>query len=77
MSQQTPPTKAHTTSGAPESSLCHEALGFLDQSYDLVDGLLREVTGPDHAQLAVHTGTVELTLTGQPDGLASVGHLFL
>jgi hypothetical protein len=77
MSSQSSPTNPHPAPGTAESSLCHEALGFLDQSYDLIDGLLREVARTDHAQPAVHSDAVELALIGLPDGLASVGHLFL
>ncbi|MBP0595358.1 hypothetical protein J8I87_38080 [Paraburkholderia sp. LEh10] len=78
MSSQTSPANPHASPAAHESSQCHEALGFLDQSYDLIDGLLREVAGQDHAQQpATHADAVELALIGQPDGLASIGHLFL
>lgn len=78
MSSQTSPANPHATPAAHESSLCHEAAGFLDQSYDLIDGLLREIASPDHAQQPVaHADAVELALIGQPDGLASIGHLFL
>jgi hypothetical protein len=77
MSSKISPVDPPAKLTAHESPLCHEALGFLDQSYDLVDGLLREVAQREQSQHVTHADAVEIALVAQPDGLASIGHLFL
>jgi hypothetical protein len=67
----------HHAPHAEDLSICLEAHGFLNQSYDSLDSLLRDLAHsrsvvPDHA-----AATVELTVTGQPDGFFPFGHLFL
>ena len=67
----------HNAPHAEDLSICLEAHGFLNQSYDSLDNLLRDLAHsgslmPDHAG-----ATVELTVTGQADGFLPFGHLFL
>ena len=67
----------HPAPHAEDLSICLEAHGFLNQSYDSMDSLLRELAHsasvtPDHAG-----APVELTVTGQPEWLMPFSHLFL
>jgi hypothetical protein len=69
--------ETHAPANAEDHSICLEAHGFLDQSYDSVDSLLRNLANAGAAQPVNHTGAaVEVTVVGQPDGLMPF-HLFL
>jgi hypothetical protein len=70
-------TEIFSPSHSGDLSICLEAHGFLNQSYDSMDSLLRELAHsasvtPDHAG-----APVELTVTGQPEWLMPFSHLFL
>ncbi|MGF6613065.1 hypothetical protein OKW45_008053 [Paraburkholderia sp. WSM4175] len=64
-------------SGPGDRSICLEAHGFLNQSYDSLDSLLRDITHSNREQSVDHAGAADLTLIGLPEGLISLGHLFL
>lgn len=70
----------HTTPAAPTSaqdeSICFEAHGLLNQSYDSLDDLLHGLTHTDAAVPAEHAGAPEVTIVGQADALLPA-HLFL
>jgi hypothetical protein len=66
-----------------DHSTCLEAHGFLSQSYDSLDYLLRDLAHPDQAHAgsqahsAGHDAGVELTLVGNHEWLMPFSHLFL
>jgi hypothetical protein len=64
-------------SNSEDHSVCLEAHGFLNQSYDSVDSLLRDFVHTGSTQQADHTSAVHLTLVGRADDPAHFGHLFL
>ncbi|MFL9922504.1 hypothetical protein PQR75_46215 [Paraburkholderia fungorum] len=61
---------------AEDHSICLEAHGFLSQSYDSLDSLLREIAHSDVEQPAGHGSAFEVSVVGVPDGLMPF-HLFL
>ncbi|MGA7776639.1 MAG: hypothetical protein WCA85_02835 [Paraburkholderia sp.] len=66
-----------STPNAEDHSVCLEAHGFLNQSYDSVDSLLRAFVHSAATQQTDHASAVQVTVVGQLDGLAQFGHLFL
>lgn len=62
-----------------DHSICYEAQGFLNHSYDWLDSLLRDLAHAGTAPVAhPAAGAVsEVTLIGQPDALMPASHLFL
>jgi hypothetical protein len=62
--------------GADDRSTCLEAHGFLNQSYDSLDHLVRDLAHQVIGHIADSGPVVELTVVGQPEGLMPF-HLFL
>jgi len=71
MSQHDDTPVTHAAAG--DHSISLEAYGFLDQSYDSVNSLLLDLT---HSAPAESTDHATVTVVGQPDGFASLSHLF-
>jgi len=72
MSQHDDTPVTHAASG--DHSISLEAYGFLDQSYDSVNSLLLDLT---HSTAAAESaGHTTVAVVGQPDGFASMAHLF-
>jgi hypothetical protein len=70
--------ETHAAANTEDRSICLEAHGFLNQSYDSLDSLLRDLAHAGAAQPAQHAGAaVEVTVIGQPEGLLPFSHLFL
>ncbi|MEX3894761.1 hypothetical protein [Paraburkholderia sp. BR10954] len=67
----------HAESDPQDQSICPEAHGFLNQSYDSLDSLLRDITHSTREQQVNHAGSADVSLIGQPEGLTFFGHLFL
>ena len=75
MSQHDDTPVTHAASG--DHSISLEAYGFLDQSYDSVNSLLLDLTHSTTASTpAASTDHATVTVVGQPDGFASLSHLF-
>ena len=69
---------SHTAASTEDNSICLEAHGFLNQSYDSLDRLVRDLAHSGSEHLAYHPNPVtEVALTGQPEGLLPGSHLFL
>ncbi|SAL12383.1 hypothetical protein AWB69_00372 [Caballeronia udeis] len=62
--------------GADDHSTCLEAHGFLNQSYDSLDHLLRDLAHQGSSHVADSGAVVQLAVVGQPEGLMPF-HLFL
>jgi hypothetical protein len=62
-----------------DHSTCPEAHGFLSQSYDSLDHLLRNLAHPaqPEAQSTDHGVGVEVTVVGHQEWLVPFSHLFL
>jgi len=70
--------EAHRAEPSPQDqTVCLEAQGFLNQSYDSLDTLLRDITHAGTEHPVDHAGAADVALIGLPEGLASFGHLFL
>jgi len=68
----------HTAASTEDHSICFEAHGFLNQSYDSLDSLVRDLAHSGSQQVADHANAVaELAVVGQPGGLLPFSHLFL
>jgi hypothetical protein len=68
----------HTAASTEDHSICFEAHGFLNQSYDSLDSLVRDLAHSGSQQVADHTNAVaEVAVVGQPEGLLPFSHLFL
>jgi hypothetical protein len=67
---------AQVTATTDDHSICFEAHGFLNQSYDSVDNLLRDLVH-NTAQAVEHASVPEVTVIGQPEGFLPFSHLFL
>jgi hypothetical protein len=67
---------APVTATTEDHSICFEAHGFLNQSYDSVDNLLRDLVHHT-AQPVAPASVTEVTVVGQPDGFLPFSHLFL
>jgi hypothetical protein len=63
--------------GTDDHSTCLEAHGFLNQSYDSLDHVLRDLARQGGSHVADQGSVVELTVVGQPEGLMPFSHLFL
>lgn len=61
---------------AQDESICLEAHGLLNQSYDSLDDLLHGLTHAYASPQADHAAAPEVTVVGQPDTLL-LAHLFL
>jgi hypothetical protein len=66
----------HVTAHTEDQSICFEAHGFLNQSYDSVDNLLRDLVHHT-AQPVDQASVTEVTVVGQPEGFLPFSHLFL
>jgi hypothetical protein len=64
-------------SGPDDLSISLEAHGFFNQSYDSLDSLLRDITHSTNLPAVEHPSEATVPLVGVPDGLTSIGHLFL
>lgn len=64
---------------AEDHSICYEAQGFLNHSYDWLDSLLRDLAHAGMAPVAhpAADAVSEVTLIGRPDALMPASHLFL
>jgi hypothetical protein len=61
-----------------DHSICLEAYGLLNHSYDSIDSLVRDLAHSGSQQVAYHANPVtEVTVLGQPEGLLPFSHLFL
>jgi hypothetical protein len=70
MTQHVPPLPA---ASAQDESICFEAHGLLNQSYDALNTLLLDIT---HVAPVEHAAVPEVTIVGQADTLLAA-HLFL
>ena len=70
------PVTLSMPAAAQDESICFEAHGLLNQSYDSLDALLHGLTHAEAALPAEHTGAPEVTIVGQADALLAA-HLFL
>jgi hypothetical protein len=70
-------TEHQAEPGPDDRSICLEAHGFFNQSYDSLDSLLRDITHSTNQPVVEHPDATTVTLVGVPDGLMSFGHLFL
>jgi hypothetical protein len=68
----------HTAASTEDQSTCFEAHGFLNQSYDSLDSLVRDLAHSGSQQVAHQANPVtEVAVVGQPEGLLPFSHLFL
>lgn len=77
MSESVDPKAPQHNPGAGDHSICLEARGFLDQSYDSVDHLLGSLAANEVVPAEHHDSAIELALVGRPETLAFIGHLLI
>jgi hypothetical protein len=73
------PVHTHDSPAAnsEDHSTCLEAYGFLNQSYDSLDHLLRDLAHHGGTQATDHAAVVEVAVVGEPEVLMPFSHLFL